>query len=308
MLRTLTILNSSQQVVRSADKFEAKHGARGRLLVLIIYPAQLLATYAFMRLFGAISAPLRRALGHPAPPTEMRIAAAWLRLLAANGSKPSAGSLGGGGIVLSSLDGLPIANVLGVGAKVQMARVEALSDLELTAVLAHELGHMRLRHVFIFSLALAALAAGLPWLVRKLALPESPADRRKRERDEAWDKDPYKSVDASWAAAAKAVIDATPREFAVTGVSVVGVALAISAVQRFLERQADDYAAALVGAEPLIGAISAFDAADTQRNSQPGRRAAFWRADASFARGPLGRLFAAAPSGESRIKRLRAKS
>jgi Zn-dependent protease with chaperone function len=237
----------------------------------------------------------------------MRIAAAWLSLLARNGAKASTGSFAGGGVVLSTLDGLPIANVLGVGAKVQMARAAALSDLELTAVLAHELGHMRLRHVLVFSLAFAALAAGLPWLVRKLALSESPADRRKRERDEAWNKDPYAPRDRSWVGATKAVIDATPREFAATGVSVVGIALAISAVQRFLECQADDYAVELVGTEPLISAISAFDAADTERNRHPGRKAAFWRVDTRFARGPIGRLFASAPSSESRIKRLRAK-
>ena len=306
MLRTLTILNSSQQVVRSADKFEAKHGAKGRLLILITYPAQLLAIYVGMRLFAAISAPLRRALGYPAPAPEMRIAAAWLSLLAANGAKASAGSFSG--VVFSNLDNLPVVNTLGFGAKVQMARAEALSDLELTAALAHELGHMRLRHIFIFSLAFAALAAGLPWLVRKLALSESPAQRHKRERDEAWDQDPYVPMDTGWVAATKSVIDATPREFAAAGVSVVGVALAVSAVQRCLERSADDYAASLVGSEPLISAIEAMDAVDTARNSKSGRKAAFWRADARFSRGPVGRLFASAPSSQSRIKRLRAKS
>jgi len=323
MLRTLTILNSSRQVVRSADKFETKHGARGRLLVLITYPAQLLAIYATLRLLGAISAPVRRALGHPAPPTELRIAAAWLNLLAANGNKIPMGSLAGGGVVLSSLDGLPIANAFGVGAKVQMARVETLSDLELTAVLAHELGHMRLRHILIFSVAFAALAAGLPWLLRKVALRESQPERMKRKYDEVFgpsvqdEEDEYADLYGSngtpseqhaWRSLDKSAVPATPRELAVTGASIVGVALAISAVSRFLERQADDYAAALVGPEHLIYAISAMDKADVERNSRPGAKAAARRANSAFAHSPIGRAFAAAPTSASRIKRLRAKN
>ena len=281
MLGTITILVTANQTVSEADRAEKRYGRRGRLVVLATYPARMVGSWLLLQGLSRVSGPVRRLLRRPVKPAEVRIAAAWMGLLAGSGMSARTRW---GGVSLSGLDNFSIANIYGFGGGVQLARSAALSDLELQAVLAHELAHLRLRHVVVISLAVSAMSAGWPLVVRKLLSEKAEPDAY-----------PWLGVFEK---------APTARDSAITGLSVATIAMGAAAVQRLCESHADDYAAARVGASNLASAIETLDAADTARNARPGPKAAFWRLDAAFGR-TLGAPFASAPSSASRIRRLR---
>ena len=297
MLRTLAILSTVRQTVVEADLYEKQSGRRGRLLVLVTYPAKMVVIYLSTQAIARVMGPVRRVLGRPVTPTEERISAAWLSLLANAGIK---GSPVWGGVSLSALDEFSTANMIGFGGKTRLAHADALSEIELNAVLVHELAHLRLRHVIIVSFAIAALSAGWPVVVRRLIARKTPQIVESLNYERMLAREiglPYTSESTA----------SVRRDYAATAVSVVTIALVVSAIQRACETQADDYAAAVVGTDPLTSAIKIIDNANTARNSRPGIRAAFWRFDAAVAR-TIGIPFASAPSSASRIKRLKSRS
>ena len=231
MLRTIQALAVARSAISSADKLERQHGRRGRLLILVGLPAQMIATSLALSLAARTLAPIRRLRGLPVHPAAERIDAVWAALLAENplGRRMSAlSALRPGSAVLgSSANGRPNAAALGpglpAGTVLVLGQLAALPEAQLRAALAHELGHLRLRHIISLSLIVAALAAAWPPLVRRL-MPG--------------------------------------RQRTATISAVIGAAIMISAAQRFFETAADDYSAQVTRApESLVEALESLEAA-----------------------------------------------
>jgi Zn-dependent protease with chaperone function len=149
---------------------------------------------------------LENALGHKSPISRPRPVSAVIGSI--EGGRPNAAALG---------------PLLSGGTVLVIGSLAALPEAELRVTLAHELGHLRLRHTIALSFALAAIAAGLPLLVRRL-VPD--------------------------------------HAHTATVVSVLGAAVVLSATQRFFEAAADDYSVSTTG-DPgsLANALEALEAA-----------------------------------------------
>ena len=230
MLRTIQALALARSAISSADKLERQHGKRGRLLILVGLPAQMIATSLALSLAARTLAPIRRLRGLPVHPATERIDAVWAALLRENTLgrrmsslprlRPSSAVLGSAQSGRSNAaafgPGLPAGTVLVLG------QAAALPEVQLRAVLAHELGHLRSRHIISLSLALAALAAAWPPLVRRLI----PGHRR-----------------------------------SATVGAVISAAVMISLAQRFFEAAADDYSVQTTGdPESLAQALESLEA------------------------------------------------
>jgi hypothetical protein len=315
MMRAFLILFNMYSATKKADAYEARYGLRGRLRILVSLPAQTASTFVFTQLTLRTIGPIRKLLGKPTSPTAERVAALWTTLLLENRLP---GQFAGAGLSLSTMDGFANARVDTWGSAPFREAAEALDEKQLRAALAHEIAHLRFAHLMIISFATAALAAGWPLVVRrlmgveipKLADSKSPrrhprpmARSRRSRRSDSFDAffERYEHKKAVRTAAS------TPRARAATTVAVLSAAAALAALQRACEFGADDYAARVAGSENLASAIAGIEAVETKRNARPGRKAAFWRADARASQTMLA-LFASAPSPAARIARLRRRA
>ena len=243
MLRTIQALAVARSAISSADKLERQHGRRGRLLILVGLPAQMIATSLALSLAARTLAPIRRLRGLPVHPATERIDAVWAALLRENtlGRRMSSRSAlrPVSAVLGSAQSGRPNAAALGpglpTGTVLVLGQLAALPEVQLRAALAHELGHFRLRHTISLSLAVAVLAAAWPSLVRRF-MPS--------------------------------------RQRTATVSAVISAAVMISAAQRFLETAADNYSAqATRDPESLVGALESLEAARlTAQEAQTGWR------------------------------------
>ena len=315
MLRAFLILFNMYSATKKADDYEARYGLRGRLRILVSLPAQTATTFVFTQLILLVVGPIRKLLGKPTSPTAERVAALWTGLLLENRLPAQFGS---SAISLSTMDGFANARIDVWGSAPWHEAAEALDEKQLRAALVHEIAHLRFAHLMIISFATAAMAAGWPLVVRRLMgvdisnpagskghrhklrpMARSRHSRRSDSFDTFFER--YEHEKALRAAAS------TPRARAATTVAVVSAAAVVAALQRACEFGADDYAARVAGLENLVGAIAGIEAVETKRNARPGRKAAFWRADARTSRTILA-FFASAPSPAARIARLRRRA
>ena len=287
MFRTLQAISIANSAISTADGLERRHGKRGRLLILVLLPAQMVAASLVLSLVARVLAPIRRLRGLPAHPGAERVAAVWTALLLENAlvSKTSRSMPKPASAVLGSMQtGKPNAAALGpllpVGTVLVVGSLAGLPEAELRAALAHELGHLRLRHTIALSFALAAIAAGWPLLVRRF-IPDHARTA--------------------------------------TAVSVLSGALILSAVQRFFEAAADDYSVDATGNPgSLADALESLEAARVASvAAQTGLRARLRHAMSEQMAGRLAlrlntfldeNVFGSHPVITSRIKGLRRRA
>lgn len=158
-----------------ADKLERERGPRSRLWLLVMLPIQLIGLLFLGRLVAMAIEPGRRMLGRSPNPWQARVMDTWLATLA---STPGVGRVAPALVVLGG-EGSWISNAAarGIGLGLDdsvwvFGRISGLPEAQLQAVLAHELGHLRLRHFLALAFGIALLAAVLPPLGRKLAGPK----------------------------------------------------------------------------------------------------------------------------------------
>jgi Zn-dependent protease with chaperone function len=170
MGQTAAFLALFWSAMSMADRLEAKRGPKSRLWLALVLPALLTGMLLVGRLVAALVEPARRLLRRPSNPWQARVMSSWLATLA---SAPGVGRAVPALVTLGG-DTTRFSNAAARGVGLGMAdsvwvfgRVGALPEDQLQAVLAHELGHLRLRHFIVLGFAIGLLAAILPPLGRK---------------------------------------------------------------------------------------------------------------------------------------------